>query len=855
MEGRLARPVRALVREPPARQVPLVGRQPARRLGVVGQQEPDEDGGDDGGDALEDEEPAPAREAAGLVHVADAVRDGAAKGARERRRREDGGHADGALLGAVPERQVVDEAGEEACATFGEDAGLEGQRQGQRQLRRTGFKHAQQEAHDGDGRVVARAAQAHGDGAPRQHEEGDPAAGAQALEEVVGGHLEERVGDEEDHEGNGVLVGRHAGLVEQVVAGGRVEDLGVADVGAVEVAEQVDGRRERDDAQVLLAEEGPRALGVVARRRVGAAVVVLAGVSSGCATAAGDLAHLLVGLDIVLDLGREPEGIVGLGRSHGGGLVGSWSDGEVQDLDVESALKPTSASDADGQFEAHGTWHQDPKASYSITDMFSIFVSLVWAAVADGLGHRPSPQQQCRALAGLEVAEAVITNTSYVPAGAVSIPGSGATNTDPFCRLYGTRPYAGNNSVEFEVWLPDRGRYNDRLLVVGNGGMAGTIDESALLTCVNRDFACAGGDAGHRASENNNGSGAPGVFLPYLHDRAQTLAWIRDSIAYMTPPARSIVAAAYDRAPRYAYYQGCSTGGAQGFALAQHHPHLFDGIVAGSPGNWYSHLALSFLWNSVDDESPSYLPQSALDLITEAAIAKCDTLDGVADGVIENPLACDFDIDSLRCYTGDSPCLTDEQVKQAKKIYSGPRGAYPGFSVGSESSWAVQEGSLADAFSIPILQNLVFGDLAYNASTFDWDADVALVDERAGALIDDISPDLSGFRAHGGKLVVTQAWADPYNAASWPMQHRAQMQRAMGDVDDWFALFMVPAQAQWHSLDALMSWVEGGHRPTEMLSSSPADGSNTTRKLCPWPATAKYTGGDVGRWTSYTCGL
>jgi pimeloyl-ACP methyl ester carboxylesterase len=137
--------------------------------------------------------------------------------------------------------------------------------------------------------------------------------------------------------------------------------------------------------------------------------------------------------------------------------------------------------------------------------------------------------------------------------------------------------------------------------------MAGTIDEASLMSCLNQNFACAGGDSGHSAKANNNGNGSPGVYLPYLHDREQTLAWIHNSIALLTPPAKKIVDTLYGQRPKYTYYDGCSTGGAQGFALAQRHPHLFDGIVAGSPGNWYSHLALSFLWNTVP-ESASYFP-------------------------------------------------------------------------------------------------------------------------------------------------------------------------------------------------------------------------------------------------------
>lgn len=128
--------------------------------------------------------------------------------------------------------------------------------------------------------------------------------------------------------------------------------------------------------------------------------------------------------------------------------------------------------------------------------------------------------------------------------------------------------------------------------------MAGVIAESDMIGNLNEGYAVAGGNSGHLASENNGGNGAPGVYLPYLHDKGQVRAWIHNSIAQFTPAARTITTAFYRKAPKYSYYEGCSTGGAQGFALAQFHPDLFDGIVAGCPGNWYSHLALSFLWNA-----------------------------------------------------------------------------------------------------------------------------------------------------------------------------------------------------------------------------------------------------------------
>jgi pimeloyl-ACP methyl ester carboxylesterase len=111
------------------------------------------------------------------------------------------------------------------------------------------------------------------------------------------------------------------------------------------------------------------------------------------------------------------------------------------------------------------------------------------------------------------------------------------------------------------------------------------------------------GDAGHLASTNNNGAGAPNTYIPYLHNTDEVQAWIHNAISLFAPAAKSLVAYFYGQEARYSYYDGCSTGGAQGFALAQYHPDLFDGIVAGSPGNWYSHLALSFLWNGLKTQA------------------------------------------------------------------------------------------------------------------------------------------------------------------------------------------------------------------------------------------------------------
>ncbi|KAK1467138.1 tannase and feruloyl esterase [Colletotrichum melonis] len=485
---------------------------------------------------------------------------------------------------------------------------------------------------------------------------------------------------------------------------------------------------------------------------------------------------------------------------------------------------------------------------------------------------------QCDSLPSLIAALAsnigVIT-TSSIPTHSLNV--SGTFNQVAFCRVNGSVPYPENNNVFYEVWLPESITYNDRFLAVGNGGLAGRIDYASMLENVNKGFATSGGDSGHLASDNNDGDAYPGgIYLPFLHDQNQVLAWIRNSIALFTPVAKEIATFYYEKSPQHTYYKGCSTGGAQGFALAQYHPQLFDGIVAGCPGNWYSHLALSFLWNQQVTLGASFLPQESLDLIANAVLDKCDTLDNVEDRVLENPLACTFDLDKLACTTpatNSSHCLTSEQLTAAKNIYAGPRHSlsntsiYPGFGLGSESEWMMQEGRLSLSFSLPLLQNMVFDDLNYNGSTFDWASDVDALDLKVGSLIDSVSPNLTSFKDRGGKLLVTQGWADPFNAATWPIDHLNEISQVTGgDRDEWLSLFMVPggghcggASSYTHvpgkqnSLEALVEWVEQMKDPEALLGTSPADGSDRTKRLCRWPRTAKLVGSDVDSWESFVC--
>jgi len=298
----------------------------------------------------------------------------------------------------------------------------------------------------------------------------------------------------------------------------------------------------------------------------------------------------------------------------------------------------------------------------------------------------------------------------------------------------------------------------------------------------------------------------------------------------------------------------------------------------------YARLMLSFIWGlKVASAAPdSKLGPAQLLLLHRAVLARCDAADGVADGLLENPAACDFDPQTLACAPGadGSQCLTPHQVATVVALHAGPRNPrtgeqiYPGFAWGSEASltappvnawsygWLAIQGPLADIFAIPLLREMVYHDPQWDWHQFDWDHDVADLERRIGADITATSPDLRTFRDQGGKLIMDQGWGDPLNGQSLPITYRQQVIDLAGahgsakpgaDVDGFLRLFMVPGMShcgggpgpdQFDALTALRSWVEQGQAPSRIVATKngPAGTPVMTRPLCAYPAQARWNG-------------
>ncbi|HUK34838.1 MAG TPA: tannase/feruloyl esterase family alpha/beta hydrolase [Vicinamibacterales bacterium] len=432
------------------------------------------------------------------------------------------------------------------------------------------------------------------------------------------------------------------------------------------------------------------------------------------------------------------------------------------------------------------------------------------------------------------------------------------------CRVSGVlKPEIG-----FEVNLP--ATWNHRMYMIGNGGLAGEQPDdprraAQRAAALANAFVMVSTDTGHNATKEPQGAFAqrnPATAVDYAYRAVHLTA----------TTAKKIADAYYGKRVTRAYWDSCSNGGRQGLIEAQRFPDDFDGIVANAPWVDQTGFTIDALWNQrALTETPISLDK--LKLVASRAMAKCDKVDGLADGLIDDPRKCDFDP------ARDVPELTHAEAAALKKVYGGVvsngKPFFPGFMIASENNdgWANlivpgQRGgnpadfSLADA----TMKYLVFNPPKpdWNYQTFDFDRDVTLVD-RWGQLANAKNPDLSAFRKRGGKLMMTYGWAD---AILQPLMGVTYYENAVAkngpQTAEFFRLFMVPGMAhcgggvgpdQHDAVSAVIDWVEKGKAPDTLLAKKIVNGQVTrTRPLCPYPQVARYKGqGSIDDAANFRC--
>ncbi len=439
----------------------------------------------------------------------------------------------------------------------------------------------------------------------------------------------------------------------------------------------------------------------------------------------------------------------------------------------------------------------------------------------------------------------------------VRVNGAQAAPARPFCRVAATLKPSTDSDIRIEVWLPESG-WNGKYQAVGNGGWSGSINYGPLAAAVTAGYAASSTDTGHEGGSAAFALGHPEKLIDYAYRSEHEMA----------VAAKSLIAAFYGNGPRLSYWNGCSAGGKQGLKEAQRYPADFDGIVAGSPAaNWTGRAAQS-LWvaQAVHRDEASYIPPEKYPAIHRAVLAACDELDGVKDGVIENPEACKFDPGVLACSGEDSAtCLTAPQVRAARLIYgpsTNPRTGerlYPGLAPGSELGWRTWGGAQPLSIGLDYFRYVVMENPQWDFRALDFDRDVARAEKLDRDRINALDPDLKPFFAHGGKIVQYHGWSDPQISPRNSVEYYRSVVAKLGTVDDSYRLFMVPGMAHcgggegataFDALPALEQWVENGKAPDRIVAAR----QSWTHPLCPFPQTAAYNGkGDPKDAASYVC--
>lgn len=490
---------------------------------------------------------------------------------------------------------------------------------------------------------------------------------------------------------------------------------------------------------------------------------------------------------------------------------------------------------------------------------------------------------------------------------AIGGPGSKVTSADENVTTTGRLCAVSGNlapTIGFKVTLPSE-NWNQRFLQVGCGGLCGrvSLDVGAADGCVPLEqgtFAIAGTDMGHEGMGGDFGN-----------DPQKRVDFAYRGVHLTALAAKRIITAYYGRAPAYSYFNGCSDGGREAVMEAQRFPEDFDGIIAGAAAmSFQTQNSIYHAWQAASNtgtDGKAILVAPRLPILHKAVIAKCDGLDGHADGLVSNPFACNFDPASIQCADANeaSTCLTAAEVGVAKKFYDGPKDAATGLRLtvggplpGSELAWqgvyvpgAADQPFMSQSASLDALKGLSFpANPPASFTLADMTFDVATFDKLRALhpLYDATNPDISRFAQKGGKLILWHGLADPHITPKSTITYHQAIRVFFGDAraEEFERLYLLPGvyhcgggegPSMLDLLTPMMQWVEQGKAPDAILTMQPSENAQSNfgqpnenaqsqapaapativrkRPVYPYPAMAAYDGrGDATEATSYSRG-
>jgi feruloyl esterase len=487
---------------------------------------------------------------------------------------------------------------------------------------------------------------------------------------------------------------------------------------------------------------------------------------------------------------------------------------------------------------------------------------MFWFFLFSLLGNQlHAPDDACGALAGqwgdavVERAGNVQPSDGWPPeAGLASLAGLGAAPDTQFCRVEGH--IEGN--IGFELWLP--ADWNGRMLGAGVGGPAGVYNYRDMAMRVGQGFATVSTDTGHKAANER-----------WMREAKARTDYAHRGVHLTALAAKDLIQRFYGREPDRSYFLGCSGGGRQGLKEMQNYPGDYDGIVAGAPGPNMPLQSVRMLWFALQQQRNPVgaLEEDDWSLYADAATAQCDALDGVADGIMENPAACRFDTQTLACRPGQSEgCLPAAKLAMLEYIIAPLQdeegrpmdgGLFPGVRTRPGPPSPLLRALWADG---------IYDDPDWDAMTFQRTADLDVVYRQIPELRADRT-NIDGFLERGNKAIIYQGWNDPSTNAGPTLDYYTSLAAdngGVGALSQSVRLFMIPGMNHcsggvsadnfggWGQLPAsgdpesdilwaLVRWVEQGEAPQSLVGRNIRNGEvQFTRRLCPFPQAAVFRG-------------
>ena len=519
--------------------------------------------------------------------------------------------------------------------------------------------------------------------------------------------------------------------------------------------------------------------------------------------------------------------------------------------------------------------------------------------------------------------ESLATNSQYGLKGnpvIKSVTSTVTTTAAPasvrYCRVtlvYGTN---SNQNITIAVGLPLSlgdggtggilGAWNGRTQGLGGGGCAGNLNVDAA---VNTGYVGSGTDGGH-----SGGDCTPGVNADHTYNFGFIEDFFRVGIKQEILWSKQIATTYYGRHPAYNYWNGCSTGGRQGYLLAQELGEELDGILASAPAMYWTRFQTAQMWGEIamfelaGETPPGAIPPAKLVAVQQAAIAACDMNDGVKDGIIDDPRTCHFDASANICGKAGAPaspnCLTAAEATAVNKIWDGPRnekGNRIWFPLDRGTDFSILNGPAPfqlgvvqfewdekDPSYVAGVQSGLFGPpppskwdtVTLAGSGLDY-PQVAQDGSRNIADVTDTFGPLDTFKEHGGKMITFVGGNDQFIYPRGVINYYREMaERYQTDhdhsvfegVQSFYRLFHAPGvghcgapsgalgpNVPWPrngaDFNALVDWVEKDIAPTQVIGQGVGVATPLSRPLCPYPQTARYTGsGDIHSAANWACG-